>query len=72
MIRGCQSPLDTEEGGQRLVQVVVELFAIIRKDNMGETHTHEQLSGWEQWLISKTGCYKRMKLALCIYLEQDS
>ena len=69
MVMCCQSPVDTKEGGKRLI---VELLAIVRKDDMRKAHTHEQLSGRKQWLISRTDMYKTMKLALCIYLEQDS
>ena len=43
--------MDTKEGGQGLIQVVVELLGIVRKDDMRKAHTHDQLSGWEHWLI---------------------
>ena len=47
MVRCCQPPVDTKEGGKRLNQVVVELLAIVRKDDMGKAHMHKQLNGWE-------------------------
>ena len=47
MVRCCQSPVDTKEDGKRFIQVIVEVIAIVRKDDMGKAHMHKQLNGWE-------------------------
>ena len=44
-IRCHHSPVDIKDGAKRLIQVVVELFAIVRKDDMRKAHKYEQLNG---------------------------